>query len=202
MEVFPGVSMDPDIRFGKPCLSGTRIDVATIVGAVAAGESADTVAAEIRAEPRTGPRRAGVRSARRSAPPASRSSRIVKVLLDENFPLGLVRALELDGVEVEHIITLGWRGASDTRIRTRLSSPDVLFLTQDEDFLFGESVASIVVVSRVRQARQLTERIEVWRRAVGELVRTPQSVRLFELTNEGVLMPWRDATQKGEGLDD
>lgn len=46
MEVFPGVSMDPDVRFGKPCLSGTRIDVATIVGALAAGESADTVAAE------------------------------------------------------------------------------------------------------------------------------------------------------------
>ena len=46
MEVFPGVSMDPDVRFGKPCLSGTRIDVATIVGAFAAGESADTVAAE------------------------------------------------------------------------------------------------------------------------------------------------------------
>ena len=38
--------MDPDVRFGKPCLSGTRIDVATIVGAFAAGESADTVAAE------------------------------------------------------------------------------------------------------------------------------------------------------------
>ena len=46
MEVFPGISMDPDVRFGKPCLSGTRIDVATIVGAFAAGESADTVAAE------------------------------------------------------------------------------------------------------------------------------------------------------------
>jgi uncharacterized protein (DUF433 family) len=46
MEVFPGVSMDPDVRFGKPCLSGTRIDVATIVGALAAGESAETVAAE------------------------------------------------------------------------------------------------------------------------------------------------------------
>lgn len=73
--------------------------------------------------------------------------------------------------------------------------------TQDEDFLFGESVASIVVVSRVRQARRLTERIEVWRRAVGELLSTPQSLRLFELTDEGVLMPWRDATQKGEGAD-
>lgn len=46
MEVFPGISMDPDVRFGKPCLTGTRIDVATIVGALAAGDSADTVAAE------------------------------------------------------------------------------------------------------------------------------------------------------------
>jgi len=44
--VFPGISMDPDVRFGKPCLTGTRIDVATILGALAAGESADTVAAE------------------------------------------------------------------------------------------------------------------------------------------------------------
>jgi len=44
MEVFPGVSMDPDIRFGKPCLTGTRIDVATIVGAIAAGEMVETVA--------------------------------------------------------------------------------------------------------------------------------------------------------------
>ena len=46
MEVFPGISMDPDVRFGKPCLSGTRIDVATVVGALAAGESTETVANE------------------------------------------------------------------------------------------------------------------------------------------------------------
>ena len=46
MEVFPGISMDPDVRFGKPCLTGTRIDVATVVGALAAGETAETVAAE------------------------------------------------------------------------------------------------------------------------------------------------------------
>jgi uncharacterized protein (DUF433 family) len=44
MEVFPGISMDPDVRFGKPCLTGTRIDVATILGALAAGESADVAA--------------------------------------------------------------------------------------------------------------------------------------------------------------
>ena len=46
MEVFPGISMDPDVRFGKPCLSGTRIDVATVVSALAAGESTETVANE------------------------------------------------------------------------------------------------------------------------------------------------------------
>jgi Domain of unknown function (DUF5615) len=114
----------------------------------------------------------------------------VTILLDENFPLGLVRVLEIDGLHVEHIITLGWRGASDTRIGTTVQP---LFLTQDEDFLFGEAVASIVVVSRVRQARRLEERIELWRSAVGELLRTPHPQRLFELTDEGVLMPWADA---------
>ena len=31
-EIFPGISMDPHVRFGKPCLTATRIDVATIVG--------------------------------------------------------------------------------------------------------------------------------------------------------------------------
>lgn len=44
MEVFPGISMDPAVRFGKPCLVGTRIDVATVVGALASGDDAETVA--------------------------------------------------------------------------------------------------------------------------------------------------------------
>ncbi len=43
MEIFPGISMDPGVRFGKPCLTGTRIDVATVVGALAAGESFESV---------------------------------------------------------------------------------------------------------------------------------------------------------------
>ena len=46
IEVFPGVTMDPDVRFGKPWIAGTRIDVATVVGAVAAGETIDRVAQE------------------------------------------------------------------------------------------------------------------------------------------------------------
>jgi uncharacterized protein (DUF433 family) len=44
MEIFPGISMDPAIRFGKPCIAGTRVDVATVVGTLAAGDDATTVA--------------------------------------------------------------------------------------------------------------------------------------------------------------
>jgi uncharacterized protein (DUF433 family) len=43
MEIFPGISMDPAVRFGKPCLKETRLDVATVVGAIASGESIEDV---------------------------------------------------------------------------------------------------------------------------------------------------------------
>jgi uncharacterized protein (DUF433 family) len=48
MEIFPGISMDPAVRFGKPCLTGTRLDVATVVGAIASGESIEDVQQEYR----------------------------------------------------------------------------------------------------------------------------------------------------------
>ena len=46
MEVFPGISMDPKIRFGKPCLTGTRIDVATVLGNLASGASVEEIQSE------------------------------------------------------------------------------------------------------------------------------------------------------------
>jgi uncharacterized protein (DUF433 family) len=46
MEIFPGISMDPRIRFGKPCLAGTRIDVATVLGALASGASVEQLELE------------------------------------------------------------------------------------------------------------------------------------------------------------
>lgn len=42
-QVYPGITMDPSVRFGKPCLAGTRIDVATVVGAIGAGDSVEDV---------------------------------------------------------------------------------------------------------------------------------------------------------------
>lgn len=46
MEIFPGIEMNASRRFGKPCIAGTRLDVATVVAAVAAGENIETVARE------------------------------------------------------------------------------------------------------------------------------------------------------------
>lgn len=43
MEVFPGITMDPEVRFGKPCIKGTRIDVATVLGDLAAGEKIEDI---------------------------------------------------------------------------------------------------------------------------------------------------------------
>lgn len=48
MEIYPGVTVDPGVRFGKPCLKGTRIDVATIVSALAAGESMEAIQEDYR----------------------------------------------------------------------------------------------------------------------------------------------------------
>lgn len=84
----------------------------------------------------------------------------MRILLDENFPLALLRSLLSDGEKAEHIITLGWRGVSDARIRERLSDPEVLFLTQDDDFLFSEPTRAVIVISRVRQARRIVERVD------------------------------------------
>ena len=46
MEIFPGITMDADIRFGKPCIAGTRVDVATVVAAVGNDEPVEQIAEE------------------------------------------------------------------------------------------------------------------------------------------------------------
>ena len=120
----------------------------------------------------------------------------MKVLLDENFPLRLLSRLRANGFTADHVITLGWRGASDARIRGHLNDQQILFLTQDDDFTSGDPVAATVVISRVRQSRLLNARIDIWVTAVQQFADAPKVERLFELMDNGLLVPWSD-TAKG-----
>lgn len=116
----------------------------------------------------------------------------MRVLLDENFPLGLLRALQADGVVADHVITLGWRGVSDTELRARVTHDDVVFVTQDTEFLTREDAPfAVVIVSRVRQARPLQDRVAICQRALRELLDAPRAERVFELTDDGHLLPWK-----------
>ena len=73
--------------------------------------------------------------------------------------------------------------------RTTLSR-GVLFLTQDREFLTANTEPFIIIlVSRVRQARPLADRIAIWDRAIRELLERATSERLFELTDDGQLLP-------------
>ena len=42
-EIAPRIVVDKNIRFGKPVIEGTRVDVATILGQMAAGDSFEEV---------------------------------------------------------------------------------------------------------------------------------------------------------------
>lgn len=69
----------------------------------------------------------------------------------------------------------------------------MLFLTQDDDFLFSQPTDALIVVSRVRQARRIVERVEIWRRAIRALLEALRTAQRFELLDDGTLLPWEQA---------
>jgi hypothetical protein len=112
------------------------------------------------------------------------------VLLDENFPLRLMRALREAGYDTEHIIELGQRGVSDATIVERLRADPVLFLTQDSDFLdMVGDLAAILVVSHVPQSLPIASRVTIWLTAVQHYFRYRPEGECFELFENGQLIP-------------
>ncbi len=45
-EVFPGVTVDPEVVHGRPVVAGTRVPVEVIVGALAGGSSFEEIVAD------------------------------------------------------------------------------------------------------------------------------------------------------------
>lgn len=46
VEIAPRIVVDPNVRFGKPVIQGTRVTVATVVGQLAGGLTPEEVAEE------------------------------------------------------------------------------------------------------------------------------------------------------------
>jgi predicted nuclease of predicted toxin-antitoxin system len=113
----------------------------------------------------------------------------MKILLDENFPLALLPRLREEGRETEHLILLGMRGISDSVIIERLKIEDLLFLTNDREFLQGPPTRSAIIVSRVNQSLPIEMRIEIWLRAIREFFARNRGETLFEVFDDGKLLP-------------
>jgi uncharacterized protein (DUF433 family) len=48
--IFPGITIDPKVQFGKPIIKGTRVPVEVVMGHVAAGETIEKVMEEYELE--------------------------------------------------------------------------------------------------------------------------------------------------------
>lgn len=114
----------------------------------------------------------------------------MKILLDENFPLPLYYRLRDAGYDVEHIIILGQRGIPDTAIRARLAQEQLVFLTNDTEFVdLPMDYRAQVVISRLRQNLPTLQRVEIWLKAFHEFVKNQPPGKLFDLLETGQIVP-------------
>jgi hypothetical protein len=120
----------------------------------------------------------------------------MKILLDENFPLPLVRQLQQQGYKSEHIILLGLRGTPGANIIARLDSENLLFLPKDQEFLDPPSKRSTIIVSRVTQSLPVGARIEIWLAAIREYCSIKREEKLFELFDDGKSIAWEVVCQE------
>ena len=111
------------------------------------------------------------------------------ILLDENFPLRLFTRLQKEGFQAEHIL-LGQRGIHDREIMARLNREELLFLTQDEDFVeAAPDCKASIIWSRVSQSMAVDERVEIWLNAVKLFLSKKWTEKFFELYDDGKLHP-------------
>ena len=111
------------------------------------------------------------------------------ILLDENFPLRFYTRLQKEGLPAQHIL-LTDRGIRDKQIIPRLKQEELLFLTQDEDFVeTAPDCKASIIWSRVSQSMAIDHRVDIWLNAVRQFFAKPWSEKFFELYDDGQLRP-------------
>jgi predicted nuclease of predicted toxin-antitoxin system len=113
------------------------------------------------------------------------------ILLDENFPLRFYTRLQREGFSAEHILLTN-RGIHDQEIMVRLAKEELLFFTQDQDFVdvMPDCKASIIW-SRVSQSMEIDRRVEIWLEAAKQFLSKQWNEKFFELYDDGVLHPFK-----------
>ena len=112
------------------------------------------------------------------------------ILLDENFPLGLYTRLQKEGFQAEHIL-LGQRGIHDRQIMARLKREELLFLTQDEDFVEATpDCKASIIWSQVTQSIPTDMRVGIWMEAIKEFFSKKWKEKFFQVYDDGKLHPF------------
>lgn len=111
------------------------------------------------------------------------------ILLDENFPLRFYSRLQKEGLPSQHILLTN-RGMHDKQIIDRLKQEELLFLTQDEDFVeAAPDCKASIIWSRVSQSMAIDQKVEIWLNAVRQFLAKPWREKFFELYDDGQLHP-------------
>jgi hypothetical protein len=77
-------------------------------------------------------------------------------------------------------------------IRVRLEREELLFLTQDAEFMsLPPRCHATIMVSRISQSRPIRERVELWLAAIRQYLEERPQEKLFEILDSGELVPWR-----------
>ena len=111
------------------------------------------------------------------------------ILLDENFPLRLFTRFQQERLSAQHILLID-RGIHDKQISALLKQEELLFLTQDEDFVeAAPDCKASIIWSRVSQSMAIDARVEIWLSAVKQFFGRQWSEKFFELHDDGQLYP-------------
>ena len=111
------------------------------------------------------------------------------ILLDENFPLRFYTRLQTEGFLAEHLL-LTHRGIQDREVFVRLRQEELLFFTQDEDFVDAvPDCRASIIWSRVSQSMPIDKRVEIRRNAVNQFLAKTWTEKFFELYDDGMIQP-------------
>jgi predicted nuclease of predicted toxin-antitoxin system/uncharacterized protein (DUF433 family) len=138
------IVLDPEIRFGKPTVRGTRITVADILSYLAGGMSEEQILADFPQLAAEDIRACLAFAAERERRLASSSSpwwvrkaqelSVVKLLFDENLAARLANDLADAYPDSTHVLSLGLGGTSDRTIWDHAGAENFILVTKDEDF--------------------------------------------------------------------